>query len=235
MRVLIVEDEKKVSNFLRQALEEERYAVDQAFDGEDGLSLAEAYDYDLLILDLMLPRRDGINLLEEIRRRGRRTPVLVLTAKDSVADKVKSFNAGGDDYLTKPFSIEEFLARVRALLRRGRSGQPTRFRVADLELNPVTREVRRGNRRIELTNKEYALLEYFIRNADKVLSRSMIAEHVWNIDFDSETNVIDVYVTYLRNKIDRGEARRLIQTVRGTGYVLRCETHVDTNPPGRLV
>ena len=221
MRILVVEDEKKVSNFLRQVLEEEQYAVDQAFEGEEGLGLAEAYDYDLIILDLMLPKKGGMNLLQDLRRKGCKTPVLVLTAKDAVADKVMALDSGGDDYLTKPFSIEEFLARVRALLRRGKPDQGGILRVVDLTLNPATREVYRDKRKIELTNKEYALLEYFMRNAGRVLTRSMIAEHVWNIDFDTETNVIDVYVTYLRHKIDKGEACRLIQTIRGVGYMLK--------------
>lgn len=221
MRILVVEDEKKVSNFLRQALEEERYAVDQAFDGEEGEALAELYDYDLIVLDLMLPKKSGVQLLKELRAKKRRTPVLVLTAKDAVGDKVAALDAGGDDYLTKPFSIEEILARVRALLRRGKAGAPSLLQVADLTLNPVTHEVRRGKRTIELTNKEFALLEYFMRNTGRVLSRSLIAEHVWNVDFDTETNVIDVYVTYLRQKIDKGEAVRLIKTIRGVGYTVR--------------
>ena len=221
MRILVVEDEKKVSNFLRQALEEEHYAVDQAFDGEAGMTLSESYDYDLMILDLMLPKKSGMNLLQEIRKMRCKTPVLVLTAKDAVGDKVKALDSGGDDYLTKPFSIEEFLARVRALLRRGKPDQGESLQIVDLALHPSTREVYRGKRRIELTNKEYALLEYFMRNVGRVLTRSMIAEHVWNIDFDTETNVIDVYVTYLRNKIDKGETPKLIHTVRGVGYVMR--------------
>lgn len=220
MRILVVEDERKVSHFLRQALEEEQYAVDQAFDGEEGLALAEAYEYDLMILDLMLPKKEGMDILQDLRRNGSKMPILVLTAKDAVGDKVKALDSGVDDYLTKPFSIEECLARVRALLRRGKPDRSGSLRVADLILNPATREVYRGQRRIELTNKEYALLEYFMRNAGRVLTRSMIAEHVWNIDFDTETNVIDVYVTYLRNKIDKGEASRLIKTIRGVGYTL---------------
>lgn len=235
MRILVVEDERKVSHFLRQALEEERYAVDQAFDGEEGLALAEAYDYDVMVLDLMLPKKGGMAVLQDLRKNGCKMPILVLTAKDAVADKVTVLNDGGDDYLTKPFSIEEFLARVRALLRRGKPDQAGCLRVADLVLNPATREVYRDKRRIELTNKEYALLEYFMRNAGRVLTRSMIAEHVWNIDFDTETNIIDVYVAYLRNKIDKGEARRLIQTVRGVGYRLQGEDHDPSNQTGPLV
>ncbi len=221
MRILVVEDEKKVSNFLRQALEEEQYAVDQGFDGVEGLAMAEAYEYDLMILDLMLPKKGGMALLQDLRKNGYKTPILVLTAKDAVGDKVKALDSGGDDYLTKPFSIEEFLARVRALLRRGKPEQGESFRVDGLTFNPVTREVFRGKRRIELTNKEYALLEYFMRNIGRVLTRTMISEHVWNIDFDTETNVIDVYMTYLRNKIDKGEAHKLIHTIRGVGYTLR--------------
>ena len=219
MRVLVIEDEKKVSNFLRQALEEERYAVDQAFDGEEGAGLATAYEYDLIILDLMLPKMAGVQVLKALRGERCQTPVLVLTAKDGVKDKVATLDAGGDDYLTKPFSIEEFLARVRALLRRGKPGQEL-LRVSDLTLSPATRAVMRGGRRIELTNKEYALLEYLMRNAGRVLTRSQITEHVWNLQFDTETNVIDVYVAYLRQKIDRGESVRLIKTVRGVGYQL---------------
>lgn len=221
MRILVIEDEYKVSNFIRQALEEEQYAVDQAFEGEEGLTLAEAYDYDLIVLDLMLPKKGGMEFLQELRRKGSKIPVLILTAKDSVLDKVRALDSGCDDYLTKPFSIEEFLARVRALLRRGKIDRGGILCAADLILNPATRVAIRGERKIELTNKEYALLEYFMRNSGRVLTRSMIAEHVWNIDFDTETNVIDVYVTHLRNKIDKGEASRLIQTIRGVGYVLR--------------
>ena len=219
MRMLVIEDEKKVSNFLRQALEEERYAVDQAFDGEEGLGLATAYDYDLIILDLMLPKKAGVQVLKELRDEKCRAPVLVLTAKDTVKDKVATLDAGGDDYLTKPFSIEEFLARVRALLRRGQPALEV-LRVGDLAMNPATREVLRGSRRVELTNKEYALLHYLMRNAGRVLTRSQITEHVWNLQFDTETNVIDVYVAYLRQKIDKGEPVRLIKTVRGVGYQL---------------
>ncbi|HLF85462.1 MAG TPA: response regulator transcription factor [Nitrospiria bacterium] len=221
MRILIIEDEHKVSNFIRHALEEEHYAVDQAFDGDEALALAEAYEYDLIILDLMLPKREGMDLLREIRKNGSKIPVLIVTAKDAIGDKVKALDSGGDDYLTKPFSIEEFLARVRALLRRGKMDRSGKLSAGDLALNPATREVLRGVRKIELTNKEYALLEYMIRNSGRILTRSMIAEHVWNIDFDTETNVIDVYVTHLRNKIDKGEGYRLIKTIRGVGYMLQ--------------
>jgi DNA-binding response OmpR family regulator len=222
MRVLVIEDERKVSNFLRQALEEERYAVDQAFDGEEGLNLATACDYDLIVLDLMLPKKSGAQVLKELRKGKCRAPVMVLTAKDAVGEKVAALDAGGDDYLTKPFSVAEFLARARALLRRGKPEEGL-LRAADLTLNPATREVARGNRRIELTNKEYALLEYLLRNPGRVLSRSQIAEHVWNLAFDTETNVIDVYVAYLRQKIDKGEKLKLIKTARGVGYLLSAD------------
>ena len=223
MRVLVIEDERKVSNFLRQALEEERYAVDQAFDGEEGLTLAAACEYDLIVLDLMLPKKSGTQVLRELRREKCRAPVMVLTAKDAVKEKVSVLDAGGDDYLTKPFSVEEFLARARALLRRGKPEAEGLLRAADLTLNPATREVIRGGRRIELTNKEYALLEYLLRNPGRILSRSQIAEHVWNLAFDTETNIIDVYVAYLRQKVDKGEKIRLIKTVRGVGYQLSAD------------
>ncbi len=220
MRILIVEDEHKVSNFIRQALVEERHAVDQAYNGEEGLELAQAYDYDLVILDLMLPRKGGMEVLQTLKSRGLRSAILVLTARDGVSDKVKALDSGGDDYLTKPFSIEEFLARVRALLRRGRPQSGAVLRVGDLCLDPASRTVSRQGRKIDLTNKEFALLEYLMRNAGRVVTRTMIAEHVWNIDFDTGTNVIDVYITYLRNKVDKGQSSRLIRTVRGIGYTI---------------
>lgn len=223
MRILVIEDEAKVASFIRRALEEETYAVDVAPDGGKGLDLARACLYDLIILDLMLPGLSGLELLRQLRKEQVRTPVLILTARSQVDEKVQGLDAGADDYLTKPFAIEELLARVRALLRRG-SGEPSGIlQVEDLVLNPATREVTRGGQRIELTAKEYALLEYFMRNPGRVLTRPMIAEHVWNLDFDTFTNVIDVYVNYLRNKIDRGRERKLIQTVRGSGYVMKVE------------
>ncbi len=235
MRILIVEDEKKVSNFIRQALEEEQYAVDQAFNGEDGVDLAEVYEYDLVILDLMLPKKGGLVVLHELRGMGKKMPILVLTARDAVQDKVTVLDAGGDDYLTKPFSIEEFLARVRALMRRGPVEKTQVLKIADLTLDLIKREVFRGAKRIDLTNKEYALLEYFMRNPNRVLTRSMITEHVWNIDFDTETNVIDVYITYLRNKIDKGEPHRLIQTIRGVGYMLQGDYNAHPGKTGHMV
>jgi DNA-binding response OmpR family regulator len=226
MRILVLEDEAKVASFIRRALEEESYAVDVCADGAQGLDLArEAKDgrYDVVILDLMLPGLSGLEILKLLRKEQITVPVLILTARSQVDQKVKGLDLGADDYLTKPFAIEELLARVRALLRRGTGDAAGVLQVDDLVLNPATREVTRDGRRIELTTKEYALLEYLMRNAGRVLTRPMIAEHVWNLDFDTFTNVIDVYVNYLRNKIDRGRERRLIHTVRGTGYVLRAD------------
>jgi DNA-binding response OmpR family regulator len=222
MRILVVEDEAKVASFIKRALEEESYAVDVCADGVAGLAMGRSGSYDLAILDVMLPTLSGFEVLKEWRANRIKTPVLLLTAQTRVEQKVRGLDAGADDYLTKPFAIEELLARVRALLRRG-SGEPAGVLEADdLVLNPATRVVTRGGQTIELTAKEYALLEYLMRNVGRVLTRPMIAEHVWNQDFDTYTNVIDVYMSYLRNKIDKGRARKLIHTVRGSGYVLRA-------------
>ena len=223
MRILVVEDEAKVASFIRRALEEESYAVDVCADGAKGLQRGLSGSYDLVILDLMLPGLLGLEILKELRKEKIQAPVLILTARSQVDQRVKGLDAGADDYLTKPFAIEELLARVRALLRRGGGEAAGHIQIRDLVLNPATREVTRGGRRIELTAKEYALLEYMMRNVGRVLTRPMIAEHVWNLDFDTFTNVIDVYVNYLRNKIDRGREPRLIHTVRGSGYVLKAE------------
>ena len=223
MRILVVEDERKVASFIRQGLAEEGHTVEVASDGETALDLIEVGPpYDLVVLDLMLPRVDGFEILKRARSQRVTTPVLVLTARDSVADKVRGLDLGADDYLTKPFSFDEFLARVRALLRRGATVTPV-LTLADLTLDPATREVRRGRRRIALTVREHALLEYFMRNAGRVLTRPMLAEHVWGLDFDSESNIVDVYVGYLRRKIDGPGEVRLLHTVRGAGYVLRVE------------
>ena len=224
MRLLLVEDEPKVASFIRRALEEESYAVDVCVDGTTGLDWAQGVNYDLIILDLMLPGLPGLQLLRQLRAAGVKTPVLILTARSEVDQRVKGLDAGADDYLTKPFAIEELIARARALFRRA-SGTPTgTLQVDDLVLNPVTREVTRAGQRIELTSKEYALLEYLMRNAGRVLTRPMITEHVWDLDFDTFTNVIDVYISYLRNKIDRGGDSSLIQTVRGSGYMIRADS-----------
>jgi DNA-binding response OmpR family regulator len=224
MRILVAEDERKVASFIRQGLEEEGHAVEVADDGETALDLIVAGPpYDLVVLDVMLPKRDGFAILRAMRGRGVKTPVLVLTARDSVADKVAGLDVGADDYLTKPFAFEEFLARVRALLRRGGDARTPTLRVGDLLLDPARRDVRRGERRITLTTREYALLEYFMRNAGRVLTRPMITEHVWGLDFDPESNVVDVYVGYLRRKIDAEGDHPLVRTVRGAGYTLKAD------------
>ena len=224
MRILVVEDERKVASFIRQGLQEEGHAVEIAADGAAALELVEAAPaYDLVILDLMLPKRDGFEVLKTLRQQRSQTPVLVLTARDSVSDKVRGLDLGADDYLTKPFAFDEFLARVRALLRRGAGQRAPVFKLDDLSLDPATRQVTRASRRITLTAREYALLEYFLRNVGRVLTRPMIAQHVWGLDFDTESNIIDVYVGYLRKKIDGEGERRLLHTVRGAGYMLALE------------
>ena len=224
MRILVVEDERKVASFIRRGLEASHYAVHVEHDGEAGLNRLLEGQYDLVILDVMLPRLDGFSLMKEIRRQRVNVPILLLTARVTVADKVMGLDLGADDYLTKPFAFEELLARVRALLRRGTSAQSPLLTIADLTLNPMTHEVARGNKRIELTAKEYALLEFLLRRRDQVLSRAVIAQHVWGVDHDTFTNVIDVYVNYLRKKIDSGFEPKLIHSVRGVGYVLKEES-----------
>ncbi|MCF8720193.1 heavy metal response regulator transcription factor [Nitrospina gracilis] len=221
MRILIVEDEKKVAGFIKKGLEEETYAVDVATDGEEGQNLAEMNHYDLIILDLMLPKIKGLDVLAHLRTKNINTPIILLTAKDSVEDKVTGLNQGADDYLTKPFAFSELLARIRSLLRRGQSETKTVLQVGDLTLDLVSHKVKRGGEEIELTGKEYSLLEYFMRNAGKVLTRTMIAEHVWDYNFDTFTNVIDVYVNHLRKKIDKQYDHKLLHTLRGVGYVMR--------------
>ncbi|MDD9819568.1 MAG: response regulator transcription factor [Nitrospira sp.] len=224
MRVLIVEDEPKVASFIRRALEEESHAVDVCTDGIQGRDMASDVNYDLIILDLMLPGLAGIDVLQALRDARVKTPILILTARSKVEQRVTGLNAGADDYLIKPFAIEELLARSRALLRRASGDTTSRLQIDDLILDTITHEVTRGGQRIDLTSKEYALLEYMMRNAGRVLTRPMIAEHVWDIHFDTFTNVIDVYINYLRNKIDRDRERGLIQTVRGSGYILKVPT-----------
>jgi DNA-binding response OmpR family regulator len=224
MRILVVEDERKVAAFVRQGLVEEGHAVEMAADGEAALdTVAAGPPYDLIVLDVMLPRRDGLSVLRTLRARRIQTPVLLLTARDGVADKVAGLDAGADDYLAKPFAFEELLARVRALLRRGRGAAEPVLRLADLSLDPATRIVTRGRRRISLTAREYALLEYFLRNVGRVLTRPMITQHVWGMDWDPQSNIVDVYVGYLRRKIDADGEPRLVQTVRGAGYSLSLE------------
>ena len=223
MRILVVEDDRKVASFIRKGLEEEGHTVDVAPDGEDALERALEAAPDLVVLDVMLPRRDGFSVLRALRADGVKAPVLMLTARDAVSDRVAGLDSGADDYLTKPFAFEELLARVRALLRRGGERASTVLRVGDLTLNPATREVRRGTRRVSLTAREYTLLEYFMRSASRVLSRSMLAQHVWGLDFDPESNVVDVYVGYLRRRIQAEGEPKLLHTVRGAGYVLRVD------------
>ncbi|HEY6007800.1 MAG TPA: response regulator transcription factor [Geobacteraceae bacterium] len=223
MRILVVEDEKKVSSFIKRGLEEENYEVETAADGEEGLAMAMEKSYDLIVLDWMLPKRDGLSVVRELRGKKTMTPVLMLTAKDSLEDIVAGLDSGSDDYLTKPFAFAELLARVRALLRRSEMDRGAEIRFADLRLDPVTHKVWRKDREIDLTAKEYGLLEYFMRNPNQVLTRTMIADHVWDYTFDSFTNIIDVYVNYLRKKIDRDADKKLIHTVRGVGYILKEE------------
>lgn len=223
MRLLVIEDEKKVSSFIRKGLEEEGYAVDAAFDGKTGLQMAMDRVHDLIILDIHLPGMDGLRVLNELRAAKVSTPVLLLTVRANIEDKVLGLDSGADDYLTKPFAFEEFVARVRALLRRQTEAKLPVLQFADLTLDPSRRTVHRGSRKIELTAKEYSLLDYFMRNPGRVLTRSMIADRVWDYDFDSMTNIIDVYVNYLRRKIDSQGERKLIHTVRAVGYVLKEE------------
>jgi heavy metal response regulator len=223
MRLLVVEDEKKLAGFIKKGLEEEGYAVDVAHDGEMGLECGLDQSHDLILLDIQLPRRDGISVLRELRKRKVATPVLLLTVRASIEDKVQGLDSGADDYITKPFAFEELVARVRALLRRSGEARRPLLQVSDLTLDPARRVVQRGEEKIDLTTKEFALLDYFMRNPGRVLTRTMIAEHVWDYDFDTMTNIVDVYVNYLRKKLDAGGREKLIHTVRGAGYVMKEE------------
>lgn len=223
MRVLLVEDEEKVAAFVKRGLMADRYAVDVGKDGTEGLDFALTFSYDLIILDLMLPGMNGSDLLKRIRAVNNKVPVLVLTARDAVEDKVRLFEAGADDYLTKPFAFAELQVRVKALLRRGPVNRSSTVRLADLELDRLSQLVKRDGKRIELTLKEYALLEYLLSNPGRVLSRNMIIEHVWDESFDGLTNVVDVYIRHLRKKVDDGHSKKLIHTVRGVGYAVREE------------
>jgi len=222
MRLLVVEDEPRIASFIRRGLEEERHAVDVAPDGDDAVLLATTNEYDVILLDILLPRKNGLAVCRELRARNVTAPILMLTAKDSVADKVAGLNTGADDYLTKPFAFDELLARVNALARRRSQDRSPLLRVDDLTLDPLTHEVRRGDEPIELTNREYALLALLMRRPGQMLTRTQIAEQIWDMDFDNESNVIDVYIRYLRKKIDAGRARPLIHTVRGVGYTLKA-------------
>lgn len=221
MRILVIEDEVKIAQFIKRGLKEEGYAVDVAPDGQEGHFLLSSNEYDAIILDLMLPKMDGLTLCRTLRKEGNATPIIMLTAKDTVKDKVRGLDSGADDYLPKPFAFEELLARVRVLLRKKDGRVQTQLKVDDLVLDLLTHKVTRAEREIDLTVKEYALLEYLMRNAGNIVTRTMISEHVWDINFDTFTNVIDVYINYLRNKIDSGFADKMIHTVRGKGYLLK--------------
>lgn len=222
-KILIVEDEKKISAVIRKGLEEEKYSVVEVYDGEKAEMLIDKNLFDLIILDIMLPKKDGLSILETIRSQQNDTPVLLLTAKGTVDDRVKGLDSGADDYLVKPFAITELLARVRSLLRRKKESEKsaTILAVADLTLDLVAHKAIRGGKTIELTSKEFALLEYFIRNKNKTLNRSTITEHIWNYNFDTGTNIIDVYINHLRRKIDGGFGKKLLHTIRGVGYIMK--------------
>jgi len=222
MKILVVEDEKKVAAFIKKGLEEDNFNVELAYDGERGEELATESPFDLIILDILMPKKDGLAMLEDLRAKRIATPVLMITAKGSVEDKVRGLDSGADDYLVKPFAIAELLARVRSLLRRGGLEKSTILTVANLTLDLVSHKAIRGDKTIELTAKEYTLLEYFMRNTNKVLSRTIISEHIWNYNFDTGTNIIDVYINHLRNKVDGGFDKKLIHTVRGVGYMMKA-------------
>jgi DNA-binding response OmpR family regulator len=222
MRILVADDDRRLTSIVKRGLMEEAYAVDVAYDGEESEYLAEINPYDLVILDIMMPKKDGIEVCRELRAKSVNTPILMLTARDAVEDRVKGLDAGADDYLVKPFAFNELLARVRALLRRNGVTRSPELKVGDLSLNTLTREVRRGERVVELTTKEYVILEYLMRHPNVVVTRRMLEEHAWDYDFDSLSNLIDVYIRRLRRKIDVGGDKSMIQTVRGAGYRLRA-------------
>jgi DNA-binding response OmpR family regulator len=221
MRVLVIEDEQKMADLIKRGLEEEGMEVDTAYDGDSGLEAGKSGKHDLIILDLGLPGRDGLEISREIRVEGIKTPILILTAQDSTEMKVKGLDSGADDYLTKPFAFSEMLARIRALQRRTMSEDSTKLQIGDLSLNLINRKVSRAGVEVQLTGKEFALLEFFMRHPDEILSREILSEKVWEETFDTLTNVIDVYINYLRNKIDRQFEPKLIQTVRGVGYMFK--------------
>jgi DNA-binding response OmpR family regulator len=225
LRILLVEDNRRLSNSLRMSLEEDGYAVDPAYDGQEGEELAEIYPYDAIILDIMLPIKDGIEVCRELRNKHINTPILMLTARDSVEDRVTGLDSGAEDYLVKPFALEELRARLRALLRRDSTDKSGVLRVADLSLEPATHFVERDGKSVQLTAKEFSLLEYFMRNPNRVITREMAESHIWSYDFQAMSNVVDVYVRRLRRKIDDPYEVKLIETLRGTGYRLRDPDH----------
>jgi two-component system, OmpR family, copper resistance phosphate regulon response regulator CusR len=224
MRILIVEDDKKVAGFLKKGLKEEQYAVDVCYDGEEALFQSQVNQYDIIILDVMLPKKNGYAVCKQIREEGNLTPILMLTARDQLEDKVKGLQEGADDYLTKPFAFEELLARIKALLRRTQDYKTKTLNVGDLELDPVSRKVTREGKPISLTGKEYALLEYLMRNKGRTITQTMIIDHVWDMNFDGLSNVVNVYINHLREKIDKGFSQKYIHTIRGVGY------QIDENP-----
>ena len=222
MRILLIEDDRKIASFIKKGLTAEGFAVDLAFDGEDGYHLALTEPYDAAIVDIMLPKRDGLSIIQELRQRRIQTPVIILSAKDKIDDRVKGLQSGGDDYLTKPFAFSELLARVQALIRRASgAGEPTRLEYKGLSMNLLSREILRDGEAIDLQPLEYSLLEYLLRNAERVVSKTMIMEHVWNYNFDPQTNVVEARICKLRDKIDKTAGKKLIHTVRGVGYVLK--------------
>ena len=222
MRVLVVEDDRKIASFVVNGLKQSGYAVDLCVDGEQALMMATSVSYDAAVLDIMLPKLDGLSVLQRLRQDGVRVPVIILSAKASVDDRVKGLQAGGDDYLTKPFAFSELLARVQALIRRAsHASEPTRLVVGDLTVDLLTRDVMRGGEKVELQAREFALLEYLMRHAGRVVTKTMILEHVWDYSFDPQTNVVDVLIHRLRNKIEKDKEKMMIQTIRGVGYVLK--------------
>jgi DNA-binding response OmpR family regulator len=223
MRILVIEDENKVADFIKKGLEEQSYVVDRAVNGVEGEQLAGYNEYDVIVLDILLPIQDGWKTCKNIRLNGVKTPILMLTSLGETEDKIKGLDLGADDYLTKPFSFDEFLARIRALIRRGSSGEATTLKLADLELELLERKIKRNGKEIQLTQKEFALLEYLLRNKKKVMTRTQISEHVWGIDFDTGSNVVDAYIKMLRKKIDKDFSPQLIYTIVGVGYVMREE------------
>lgn len=222
MRILVVEDQRRLAAIIKRGFNEEGYSVDNVYDGEEAEYMAETAPYDAIVLDIMLPRKDGIAVCQGLRSKRVNAPILILTAKDSIEDKIRGLDSGADDYLVKPFAFGELLARVRALLRRGVLSKGTRLQVGDLVMETLTREVWRGDRKIELTAKEYAILEHFMRHPNAVVTRTMLEEHVWDYEFEGMSNVIDVYIRRLRRKIDNGDNGSLIQTMRGAGYRLKA-------------
>jgi len=220
MRILIVEDDRKVGAFLQKGLKEEQYAVDVCRDGEEAVDWASINSYDVIVLDIMLPKKDGFAVCRELRQKGMLTPILMLTAKDSVEDKVSGLTEGADDYLTKPFSFEELLARIRALLRRTQDYKTKVLRVGDLEMDTAKRQAIRAGKQIPLSGKEYALLEYLMRNKGRVVTESMIVEHVWDMNYEGTSNIVNVYINYLRKKIDSEFEVKLVRTIRGHGYTI---------------